>query len=53
MHDQGDEIVDALDRFRLLIGQPVHRAWGKLPWGLSGTTWKSTGSTERWQSWSG
>ncbi|HKM55961.1 MAG TPA: hypothetical protein VJY33_21320, partial [Isosphaeraceae bacterium] len=32
------------------IVQPVHRAWGKLSWDLSETTWKSNGGTERWQS---
>ena len=26
------------------IGQPVHRAWGKLSWDLSETTWKSNGA---------
>ena len=35
------------------IVQPVHRAWGKLSWDLSETTWKSNGGTERWQSWGG
>ena len=33
--------------------QPVHRAWGKLSWDLSETTWKSNGGTNRWQSWRG
>ena len=32
------------------IVQPVHRAWGKLSWDLSETTWISNGGTERWQS---
>ena len=32
------------------IVQPVHRAWGKLSWDLSETTWKSNRGTDRWQS---
>jgi hypothetical protein len=40
MQDQGEafEITTALDRLRLLIVQPVLRAWGKLSWDLSETT---------------
>ena len=42
--------TDASTGSAVPIVQPVHRAWGKLSWDLSETTWKSNGGTERWQS---